>query len=440
MQPAVVAMIWGKVWKCDPNAKRVIVPASVPKLGPYCSSFENATAVEEITFEPGSQIIRLKTSTFGQCIALKSLCIAASVEIICEYCFVTIGSTTGSALEKVTFEPGSRLDEIESLAFFGCILLKSLCLPASVEMITAESFSDSGLKEILVESTNPFIRMDGPFLVDFPETWVVQYFGNEPEVTIPETIETIGRRCFSSNDAISRVQFPRTSVLSSIRTMAFAHCKGLQSIAFPASVTTLGRSCFWGCTSLQVVSFGDGSELTKIEGEAFGRCDSLKVITFPSSLETIGASCFTSCPGLEEIRFPEDSKLVAIGDRAFHGCSGLKAFHFPPLVESVGDLCFGECWSLTDFTFSIGCRLRELKDLPPLWTGLREIPDSVEILRFCGYRDGRFEYTLHFGRDSKLIQIRAQSQPEGLPCRSFLGVSSRSLKVFRSTREFARGS
>jgi hypothetical protein len=93
--------------------------------------------------------------------------------------------------------------------------------------------------------------------------------------------------------------------------------------------------------------------------------------------------------------------------------------------------CFAGCRSMSSLCFSAPCRIVELRDLPPQLTGWTDIPDSVEVFEFVTRLAAQAEYFIRFGRDSRLTTIRTTAR------RSFLGVSSRILKLFRSTIEFA---
>jgi hypothetical protein len=205
----------------------------------------------------------------------------------------------------------------------------------------------------------------------------------------------------------------------------------------------LGESCFADCESLQVVSFARDSKLTILSDQTFDRCFELKSIVLPASLEIIGQSCFFNCKKLEEVIFPYDSKLVRIERIAFGHCFHLQSLSLPPLLEFIGVLCFIDSSSFSTLIFASPSRLRQLLDVPPLWTGFKEIPDSVEVLHLC--RSGRHpdSCTLVFGDESKLTEVGTSPDTVGLfrnspeQFRYFVRATSRSLKQFRSNLEFA---
>jgi hypothetical protein len=118
----------------------------------------------------------------------------------------------------------------------------------------------------------------------------------------------------------------------------------------------------------------------------------------------------------------------------------LKSLFLPASVEFVGKDCFEGCTRLASLTFGSPSHLRELLNAPYRLSGVVSIPDSVEILGQCGYLKGRSRQVLSFGVESRLSEIRAKSfryfDARRVPCRCFLNVSSRSLKVLRKKLEF----
>jgi hypothetical protein len=265
-----------------PTAKMVVIPASITVLTKEC--FANAKSVAVVTFEPGSQIRRLETATFSWCISLRSICIAASVEFIARECFANaeVGGSVSSFVEVITFEPGSKLREIESGAFSGCVSLKRLFVPASVERITALSLPQSQTCRIEIERGNPFFQNKDDFVSDFYHHRLIRYYGKASEVTIPDDIETIDQHCFIFRVSIRSVVFGSMSKLSSIATLAFGRCTNLRVIAIPSSVTFLGDRCFETCRFLRVISFCPGSRLDRIPTGAFAECSDLRSIMLPS--------------------------------------------------------------------------------------------------------------------------------------------------------------
>jgi hypothetical protein len=398
-------------------------------------SFEEAPRIEEIRFERGSQLRRLESGTFAPCKFLRPLFVPASVEFIGSYCFVDPDDDEPqSAIPEIIFEAGSKLREIDDSAFYNCPDLLSISLPASLEFIKGSSFDGCDLEQIVIDPANPFFHVSGGFIVDANDRCIIRYFGTGEEVTVPSHIETLSNFCFGSCRQITHVHFAAPSRLSVIEDRAFSDCFNLEAITIPATVTTLGDHCFENCDALQVASFSEGSQLTSIGFGVFGNCSVLKAIAVPATVQVIQKNAFEDCADLEAVTFTDDSKLVRIESKAFSGCCALSALALPPLVEFVGRNCFSYCASLSNLTLSL--RIRELLDLPCCWNGWRAIPDSVERLGFSREASDPRESVFIFGRESRLVKVIARSSERGKSCQSFVQVSTRSLKVFRSRMEF----
>jgi hypothetical protein len=411
-----------KFHSTEPDSETIVIPASVTVLTQ--DFFANAQSVKVITFEPGSQIRRLERATFIRCTSLKSIYIPASVEFIGAECFIDrphdpeLSSRRCCPLRTVKFEAGSKLREIESDAFFGCLSLNRIRIPSSIEKMDATSLPHSVICRIEVERGNPYFSREGDFLLDLTDHRILRYYGAKSELTIPDETEKISEVAFSACRPICVVRFGRMSRLSSIDRSAFAFCPKLQAITIPSSVTFLGDSCFLCCPVLECVSFCPGSKLAYIPNKAFHGCTRLESITLLTSITS------------------RDSRVVRIGHHVFDHCQALKAVFLPSSVEFVGESCFTACDSLSTLTFSSPSHLRELLDLPPDMSGFVSIPDSVEILSFHRSSRCSHQLTLVFGCGSRLVKISAIPTWRSLRYGSFLQVSTHSLKVFRRRLEF----
>jgi hypothetical protein len=299
--------------------------------------------------------------------------------------------------------------------------------------MTGASLPTSRECVIEIEPGNPFFPMKDGFLMDSNETIVVRYFGDGCEVTIPENISVIGDSCFTDCDSIAGVDFGPISAISLIDARAFQRCHGLKSITIPSSVVQLAKYSFFVCESLACLAFEPNSQLKSIGKNAFGDCTLLKSIDIPSSVERLGRICFSCCEALTAVNFASDSKLVEI-TAAFLECVSLKSFVVPSVVEIIDESSFENCVSLTELIFAPPSHVRQLLSLPPVWPGWHEIPDSVEELAIWIDRDTPSSYRLTFGPESKLKRLRPMRWR--VLGRSFLQVSSRSLKSLRLNLEF----
>jgi hypothetical protein len=419
----------------DKYAITAVIPITAVVLS--MDSFSPQWGVNIIAFQPGSQLRSLGPGTFGHCKSLKSICFPASLELIEGCCFIDQRDPHPfSPVESVTFAPMSKLKEIREYAFAGCECLKSICLPRFVSRVKGESFARSGISRIDLEPGNRFFHISGEFLTDNVNRRIVRYFGTSPIVLIPRSIEVFGSFCFGRCSSLLGIKYESIPLLSLIETRAFMECSRLSEIAIPSTVTFLAVNCFERCIGLQKVTFPWDSQITTLPEAAFKSCERLQSIAVPASVSVIGVSCFADCFSLAAIYFAPDAKLVRIDRLAFSGCDRLTALNLTSAIEHIGSSCFNGCFALKQFTFSGAGRLRELLDLPPEWPGVHWIPDSVEILSFVHLMRASRHFALLFGRESRLAQVMTYRGTEAPPSRAFVHLSARSLKLRGPRLEF----
>ena len=100
-----------------------------------------------------------------------------------------------------------------------------------------------------------------------------------------------------------------------IADSAFYYCTAMTSVSIPDSIQTIGKWAFAGCTGLSEIVLPDS--VVSIGEGAFHGCDKLTAITLSGKLEKIDDFAFYGCKGLTAIALPET--LVEIGSAAFFG-------------------------------------------------------------------------------------------------------------------------
>ena len=293
----------------------LVIPNSVTSIGNY--AFSNCSGLTSVTI-PNS-VTSIGSDAFRGCSGLKSVTIPNSV--------TSIGSG----------------------AFYNCTGLTTNTIPNSVTKIGRDAFYDvlnivySGKATGSpwgAKSVNGYV--DGYFVYsDATKTNLLGCLSNiEGEVTIPNTVKSIGQN-------------------------AFRGCKGITSVTIPNSVTSIGSSAFGYCGSLKEVHISDmaawcrisfGSynanpldyahdlylngllitdlvipnSVTSIGNYAFYDCSGLTSVTIPNSVTSIGSYAFSGCSGLTSVTIP--NSVTSIGESAFYGCSGLKEVHISDMA------------------------------------------------------------------------------------------------------------
>ena len=145
-------------------------------------------------------------------------------------------------------------------------------------------------------------------------------------VTMPANLEMIGSYCFLDCTALTTVIL--NDKLTSIGDYAFNGCTALKSIKFPDSLTSIGLSSFEGCTDLTTVTYGMG--MTETGNLAF-RNASVSKINFSSTITEVSPWSFYGC-NFVKLEIPET--VTKINIRGFANCTALQevTIHNPNCV------------------------------------------------------------------------------------------------------------
>jgi hypothetical protein len=123
-------------------------------------------------------------------------------------------------------------------------------------------------------------------------------------------------------------------------------CALLTEITIPDSVTSIGNQAFYNCTSLTNVTIPDS--VTSIYNQAFYNCTSLANVNIPNSVSSIYSETFYSCASLTSVTIPKS--VTSIYSEAFR-YSGLTSVIIPDSVTSIGWGAFYGCIRLTSVRF-----------------------------------------------------------------------------------------
>ena len=249
----------------ESGLENINIPAGVTTIGR--SAFTNCKSLSSVTFAEGSRLSSIGDSAFYLTWSLTSIEIPDGVTVIGDYAFYESGleninipagvTTIGMGafeecfnLSGVTFEKDSKLTEIESGTFFGCVDLTSIEIPAGVT--------------------------------------------------------SIGIMAFCSCSDLTSVTFEEGSQLSSIREGAFYWCMGLTDITIPSGVTSIGSGAFNICEKLGSITF-TGNTAPELEADnVFDECAALTAIHVPC-----GADGYTAANGWPEDKVQKSEHFMA---------------------------------------------------------------------------------------------------------------------------------
>jgi BspA type Leucine rich repeat region (6 copies) len=209
---------------------------------------------------------------------------------------------------------------------------------------------------------------------------ITKYTGSGGAVTIPRTINglpvtSIGTNAFYYKQVLINVTIPNS--VTSVGSGAFKSCGSLTRVYFKGNAPSLGYDVFRNDYSVHVycmpetTGWGDFTTWTgipttlwsandqyayttnngtiTITGYTTGYTDSNGVVTIPDTINglpvaNIGADAFLG-NGLTSITIP--NSVTNIGDGAFYLCTSLTSVTIPNSVTNIGADAFNNCHSLT---------------------------------------------------------------------------------------------
>lgn len=362
----------GKWFSTEPYnfVQTVIIEEGVTSIGNY--AFRNRTMLTSINFPKSLTAIGIEafygceflssitfpeslttigSRAFQNCTGLKSITIPASVTSVgysvfsgCELLeenFVNkssiSNSTWGVTLYK-ELDNGLRISgysvvgckktvtsavipdgiySINSNAFEGCSMLKSIKLPESLSSIGSGAFKECReLSSINIPSKVTSISSE--------TFWGCNKLQS---ITLPDGLTSIGSDAFSFS-GLTSIKIPKDVVLD---WRVFYGCSDLTSVNIPSATREIKESCFSACGSLKSIIIPE--TVTNIESAAFSGCTSLISISLPESITTIESSTFYNCCSLASIVIPNG--VTSIKDNAFYNCTSLRSVSLPETLTEM---------------------------------------------------------------------------------------------------------
>lgn len=151
-------------------------------------------------------------------------------------------------------------------------------------------------------------------------------------ISLPSSVTSIGNRAFSGCTNLKSATLQNG--LESIGNSAFYGCTSLTSVTLPNSVHSLGWDVFYGCNKLTDVTLSNS--IKELKG-TFQSCSSLSTIRIPASAVSLDGTFF-GCSSLTSVVVP--SSVSYIGDKTFKDCSSLVSVYLPNSVTVIGQLAF----------------------------------------------------------------------------------------------------
>lgn len=168
---------------------------------------------------------------------------------------------------------------------------------------------------------------------------LTKYTGNDANVRVPSSVESIGYEAFANNTNIRNVFIPDT--VTDLNYGVFNRCVNLKKVRIPSNIEYIPVDMFNRCTNLLEVTVPD--KVIRISNGAFRNCSSLKSINLPDGVEWIKSEAFSGCTSLINVNL---NNVKWIDDYAFAYCSSLREITIPETVTSIAVGAFKGCKNL----------------------------------------------------------------------------------------------
>ena len=159
---------------------------------------------------------------------------------------------------------------------------------------------------------------------------------SQPMSNISQLTQYLHSYTFPSFYELTQIVFDDDLQITSIPKLCFAYT-ALKEITIPSSVEKIGKYAFLSCSNLEKVSFSENSKLMIIKDSAFSKCPKLESIQLPDEVEIIQDNCF-SYTGLKSIVIP--SHIDTISPRTFYCCNQLKKVVLSDNIYEIGEFAF----------------------------------------------------------------------------------------------------
>lgn len=337
--------------------------------------------------------------------------IGENVQVIPDYLFCSVRiqfetAEISATIKEVNFIGDSKCTRIGDYAFYSCLGMVSIDIPASVVTIGTEALASKNITEINVSENNEFYSSINGILFNKDQTTLIQCPVGKTLCVIPSSVAYISSKAFSECTNLTNITFESNDNLKRIGDFAFNKCEKLENIEIPSSVNFIGKSAFSRCNSL--VSITIPENVWKIGSYAFSNCSALLQVKFNafacydfshqedsylfawsgtatdgltviiganvtripsymfyasdysrinrvvfesnSTCESIGYRAFDTCP-LTEIELP--NSILSIGESAFNNCTQLESVILSNNLTTIADFAFSNCVKLESIIIPI---------------------------------------------------------------------------------------
>lgn len=323
------------------------------------SAFSSCRSLKNIVFADGSRVSEIGADAFYRCVSLASVKLPASVTSVGSGAFEDC-----TALHEIVFAENGTDLVLGDSAFDGCTALKTITLPSYISEISSGVFTGcTNLEGVKVSPDNPNYADLNGVLFDKNYTELLFYSAAMPaEYELPETVTTIGASVFAGNKNLRKITIGKN--VASIGAYAFSKCINLSQVVFKEGGTEplmFGRNVFEYCDSLTEFTFPDRAAATS--SYMFAWAEGLERVTLGADTKTLASYTFWYCLSLTTVNvsgqeavegvavIPEGATEIASN---LFGYTAIRRVSIPNTVTAIGNSAFTNCFDLEELVLPAG--------------------------------------------------------------------------------------
>jgi hypothetical protein len=262
------------------------------------------TSIEKIII--GDEVERIPYGIFYNLKNIKEINIPDSVKTIDAYAFYNCNNIT-------TLNLGNGIEGLGKAAFYNCTSLTSITIPENITSIGGYAFTNcTNLKTVYYNPINAsYAGVSGASL------YPLFYKSGVENLIIGDKVKNIGDGIFSYMDKIKEITLPET--LESIGAWSFFSCDSLETVNYNAincstdNIYKIVNGINYPLMPFQqqdkttgavivnnIKNIIIGDKVEKINKQLFAYCG-IEAITIPSSMNYIDSSAFNNCTKLKDI-------------------------------------------------------------------------------------------------------------------------------------------
>lgn len=405
------------------SLKTIKLPKKIEELG--YSAFSGCISLESVTLD--TKVEMLSGEVFKNCSKLKKVTLPEKLKVIgadafsnCKELETVKIPNTVTEIERNAFAECSKLKKIElpdgllqlgNFAFENCINLEQMKLPAKVSFDRNPFGNCVKLKNIPVDSANPYIVNIGGMLYKKTSAssdeleLLVCPAGKTGTAKIISGTTSTGYGCFVGCSKITEVMIEPNVDLRYSESV-FQNCLNLKKF----TVDTENKYC----KSIDGVLYDTGYDGDKLY--LMSCPPAIESVDIAEGVEYIGGSVFKNCSKLKKVTIPSTMKKFECGDEGiFHDCTALTNISVSPdnpVYKSVDDAVYSKDG-------------RILCIVPCGKKGEFRVPDGVTQLGGSLSEKDEDKWYIYrtFDNCAGITKIKIPASVESIDARSFIGCS-----------------